>query len=135
MQKTIGSNNGGKTLKLFGIWDNHLNGWRNHTGSVGEAVLAYVDRDVAADRVLDSFGPDCEVKDLATVPDDDTIVDVWTLDDVLTTCCGLTAQEGREVLESLKRKFDASIGINWDVISATAAYMYPGRDHTPKDEG
>jgi hypothetical protein len=40
----------------------------------------------------------------------------WCADDVLAVDHSLTPKQVREVLSLMKRRHDASVGINWDVI-------------------
>ena len=53
----------------------------------------------------------------------DKIADIWHLDDIIHSAketheIELTREQAENVLESLDRSHDASIGINWDVIDA-----------------
>ena len=41
----------------------------------------------------------------------------WCIDDVLSVDDRLTEEQASEVLQLMKRRHDASIGINWDTIS------------------
>lgn len=55
----------------------------------------------------------------------ESIAIVWHVDDVLDQCPTLSRDEALEVLHVLKRKHDANIGINWEVISIVAQCCYP----------
>ena len=44
------------------------------------------------------------------------IEDVWSIDDSLTNV------EARKVLQLIKDKHDANIGVNWETIGAVIAY-------------
>ena len=57
-----------------------------------------------------------------------TIVDEWHVDDVFNQRPDLTEDQAIEVLAFIAKKFDANIGINWDVIDCAADYLYPERD-------
>lgn len=54
-----------------------------------------------------------------------TIVDEWHVDDVFNQRPDLTEDQAIEVLAFIAKKFDANIGINWDVIDSTANYLFP----------
>lgn len=53
------------------------------------------------------------------------IVDEWHVDDVLNQRPDLTEEQACEVLSFIAHKFDANIGINWDVIDSAAYYLFP----------
>ncbi len=40
----------------------------------------------------------------------------WCIDDVLSVDPTLSPKQARDVLRLMKRRHDASVGINWDVI-------------------
>jgi hypothetical protein len=54
-----------------------------------------------------------------------TLQDPWCVDDVLNQRPDLTEDQACDVLYRLADKFDANIGINWDVIDACAEYLFP----------
>jgi hypothetical protein len=49
----------------------------------------------------------------------------WHIDDVLSVRPGLTQLQASQVLKHLKRKHDANIGINWDVIEIVSDFLFP----------
>ena len=53
------------------------------------------------------------------------IADIWSIEDVQSQCDWLTDEQAWEVLQSVKRHSDASVGINWDVIDQVAQDLYP----------
>ena len=53
------------------------------------------------------------------------IVDEWHVDDVFNQRPDLTEEQACEVLSFIAHKFDANIGINWDVIDSAADYLFP----------
>lgn len=53
----------------------------------------------------------------------------WSTEDVLSVRPKLTEEQANEVLMQVKRRHDASIGINWAVIETTADMSFPGNDH------
>lgn len=55
----------------------------------------------------------------------DTIAICWHIDDVKQVRSDLTDAQAREVLEHAKDQHDASIGINWDVLSFHADHLFP----------
>lgn len=55
----------------------------------------------------------------------DTISIEWDIDDVLEVRPDLSADQARQVLQSVKRNHDAEIGVNWDVIQCTADWVFP----------
>lgn len=59
-----------------------------------------------------------------------TIVDEWHVDDVFNQRPDLTEDRAIEVLAFIAKKFDANIGINWDVIDCAADYLYPETSET-----
>ena len=60
--------------------------------------------------------------------ENDEIAIVWSVDDVLQECDWLNREQALDVLRSIKRNHDATVGINWDVIWNTGADMYPDKD-------
>jgi len=54
---------------------------------------------------------------------DDRIFDVWSVEDVLSQAKSdgkrISKSKARDILSTIEHRFDASIGINWDVISAS----------------
>jgi hypothetical protein len=48
------------------------------------------------------------------------IAEIWSVEDVQAVRPGLTAEQGWEVLQTVRRRFDAAIGINWDVLKCFA---------------
>jgi hypothetical protein len=61
----------------------------------------------------------------ATLPDEITIG--WSIEDAKQVRPDLTDQQAREVLQRCERRFDANIGINWDVIGDHADALFPKR--------
>ncbi len=57
--------------------------------------------------------------------EDDEIAIIWSVADVLDVRPDLTHDEALDVLHRVKHKHDATIGINWDVLSYHASWMYP----------
>jgi hypothetical protein len=55
--------------------------------------------------------------DIKRLTDPDWICDWWHIDDVQSLQEDLTDDECREVLKTIEHGFDATVGINWDVIS------------------
>lgn len=60
-------------------------------------------------------------------PGSEQISIVWHVDDVLEVAPKLTREEAMEVLESVRHNHDANIGVNWDVLTANAEYLFPER--------
>ena len=54
-----------------------------------------------------------------------TLVDEWNVEDVQEQRPDLNHEQSCKVLEFISRKFDAEIGINWDVIDCAADYLFP----------
>jgi hypothetical protein len=48
----------------------------------------------------------------------------WHLDDVLSVRPNLTQLQASQVLEHLKHKHDANIGINWEVIEIVSDFLF-----------
>jgi len=55
--------------------------------------------------------------DIKRLTSPDWICDWWHIDDVQSLQEDLTDDECREVLKTIEHVFDATVGINWDVIS------------------
>ena len=56
----------------------------------------------------------------------ESFIDIrWTIEDVQSVRPDLTNEQAGDVLCYLKRKHDASIGINWDVIKIWCDELYP----------
>ena len=53
-----------------------------------------------------------------------SIAIVWHIDDVLGVRPDLSREQAFEVLKQAKRHHDANVGINWEVLSATAEVLY-----------
>ena len=49
----------------------------------------------------------------------------WHIDDVLEVRPDLTEERCKEVLEQCERRFDAGIGITWDVLEYHAEDLFP----------
>ena len=49
---------------------------------------------------------------------------VWHVEDVLHVRPDLTELQALEVLEAAKHNHDATIGINWDVLTVTAECLF-----------
>ena len=60
-----------------------------------------------------------------TIDAADTIEISWHIDDVKEVRPHLTDAQAREVLEHAKRRHDAGIGINWDVLAIHADDLFP----------
>lgn len=52
----------------------------------------------------------------------------WHIDDVKEVRPELTDDQCREVLRTAKRRHDATIGINWDVLTIWARELFPEVD-------
>ncbi len=52
-----------------------------------------------------------------------SIAVVWHIEDVLQVRPDLNKNQAWEVLRSVKRNHDANVGINWEVLSATAEVL------------
>jgi hypothetical protein len=48
----------------------------------------------------------------------------WHIADVLDVRPDLDSEQAFEVLRSVKKNHDANVGINWEVLSATAEVLY-----------
>jgi hypothetical protein len=53
-----------------------------------------------------------------------SIAIVWHIDDVLGVRPDLSSEQAFEVLKQAKRHHDANVGINWEVLSATAEVLF-----------
>jgi hypothetical protein len=60
-----------------------------------------------------------------TKPPADTIEISWHIDDVKEVRPDLTKAQAREVLQEAKRRHDATIGIDWDVLAFHADDLFP----------
>ncbi len=58
----------------------------------------------------------------------DTIEISWHIDDVMEVRKGLSREQRRKVLEAVKYKHDATIGVSWDTLRIVADMLYPSRD-------
>ena len=57
--------------------------------------------------------------------EDDEIAIIWSAADVLDVRPDLTHDQALDVLHRVEHKHDATIGINWDVLSCHASMLYP----------
>ena len=53
-----------------------------------------------------------------------SIAVVWHIEDVLQVRPDLNKNQAWEVLRLVKKSHDANVGINWEVISATAEVLF-----------
>ena len=53
-----------------------------------------------------------------------TITVIWHIEDVQMVRPDLDAEQAYEVLTAVKRNHDATIGINWDVLSTIADILF-----------
>ena len=53
-----------------------------------------------------------------------SIAVVWHIEDVLQARPDLNKNQAWEVLRLVKKSHDANVGINWEVISATAEVLF-----------
>jgi len=60
-----------------------------------------------------------------TKPPTDTIEISWHIDDVKEVRPDLSDAQAREVLEHAKDQHDASVGVNWDVLTFHADDLFP----------
>lgn len=67
--------------------------------------------------------------------DPDTISIVWTRRDVQAECPGLTIDQARDVLQRLKSRHDANVGVNWRVIQDLGKEVYGPAAVTPPWNG
>ena len=56
---------------------------------------------------------------------EDSISIVWSIDDVKDVRPDLDDEQAMEVLEFVKDKHDATIGITWDTLEYAADHIYP----------
>ena len=63
------------------------------------------------------------------------IADIWGIEDVQQVRPGLTDDQAWEVLKSVRRYFDATIGINWDVLECHVEMLYGFAPETDDAEG
>jgi len=54
-----------------------------------------------------------------------TLQDPWSVEDVQNQRSDLNHEQSVEVLAFIAHRFDANIGINWDVIDFAADRLYP----------
>jgi hypothetical protein len=54
----------------------------------------------------------------------DSIILRWTIGDVIAVRPDLSEDDARDVLEAVEHDHDASVGVNWDVITATADRLF-----------
>ena len=72
-------------------------------------------------------------EDIVRLTDPNWISDWWSIWDVKEVYLGddewemLTDEEAREVLKLAKNTHDSDIGLNWDVFSDLASYVYEQR--------
>lgn len=50
---------------------------------------------------------------------------IWHIDDVREVRPDLTDEQARDVFYSVQENHDATIGVNWDVLSFWADHLYP----------
>ena len=55
----------------------------------------------------------------------DSITIVWYIDDVKEVRPDLTKQQCREVLQVADRRYDANLGIDWDMLTIHANDLFP----------
>lgn len=70
------------------------------------------------------------------IPDFDPkrqITIIWSVEDVQSERPDLTDEQAMDVLERVKHKHDATIGVNWDTLRTVADIFYP-KDSNCEDE-
>ena len=60
-------------------------------------------------------------------PGSEQISIIWSVDDVLEVAPKLDREEAMEVLESVLHRHDANIGVNWDVLTHNAEWLFPDK--------
>lgn len=50
---------------------------------------------------------------------------IWSVEDVQSIRPDLTAQQAWEVLQFCRKAHDACVGINWEVLEASANILFP----------
>jgi len=58
---------------------------------------------------------------------------IWDIDDVQSIRRDLTEEQALAVLLEAKRKHDAELGINWDVLKARANELFPNYEYDEDD--
>jgi hypothetical protein len=71
----------------------------------------------------------CNLREIAQDNITEEIAIVWSIADVQSIRPDLTDEQASDVLKSLKRNHDATIGINWDLIEIIADDLFP--EETP----
>gem|GEM_PF-2920382 len=61
---------------------------------------------------------------------DTQIALIWSIEDVQQERPHLTDEQAMDVLDEVKRRHDATIGVNWDTLAIHADYLYP-QDFSP----
>ena len=61
-----------------------------------------------------------------------TLQDPWSVEDVQNQRPDLNHEQSVEVLVFMADRFDANIGINWDVIDSAADHLYPEENEAAK---
>jgi hypothetical protein len=56
---------------------------------------------------------------------DGELVETWTVGSIKLSRYDLSEDQCREVLEELARRYNAHVGITWDVIAAQAERLFP----------
>jgi hypothetical protein len=64
-----------------------------------------------------------------------TIALKWSVGDVQSVCPGLDDAQAAEVLDFVDRNHDATLGVNWDTLTAAADELFPDRDDDEDEEG
>jgi hypothetical protein len=98
--------------------------------AVAEALCDAADDTEAGMRIYDEVWPEGEetpAEPVAAGRDirQDGISIVWRWEDVQSVRDDLTEDQCVEVLEEVRRRHDASVGINWDLLQDNADTMFP----------
>ena len=79
-----------------------------------------------------------EIKDIQrqcqTIADPDSIAIFWSIEDVQEVARHLTDDQAREVLETAKRRHDANVGINWEVLETVADILFDQPEEEEEEE-
>ena len=67
-----------------------------------------------------------EYDEYADEKDARNITLVWSIEDVQELSPNLTDDQAMDVLDMVKRKHDASLGVTWDTLQYWADTLYPG---------
>lgn len=90
-----------------------------------EGTDEYFEFQIRARTVLECLLNVQQVEGITIADPDSEIAIIWSIEDIQGERPHLSDEQAREVLQMVKRKHDANIGVNWEVLKYWADELFP----------